>query len=200
METGETTNMENVVVKLPPNLNISNDNAASEWKFWLTNFEDYLIISGKDKHSDLVKLSLLRNMMGPEAARIVSTIPNIGSEKKYTNVIEAITAHINPRTNVVFERFKFNERKQLEGEPFDSFLTDCRHLIKSCEYKDMENELMRDHLVQTIYDKSTQEALLRIDDLTLDKAVKFCQTKEQASRQMLAMNPVLVESAKNKNV
>lgn len=94
METGETTNMENVVVKLPPNLNISNDNAASEWKFWLTNFEDYLIISGKDKHSDLVKLSLLRNMMGPEAARIVSTIPNIGSEKKYTNVIEAITAHI----------------------------------------------------------------------------------------------------------
>lgn len=185
-------------VKLPPNLNIANENAASEWKFWLRTFEDYLVVIGKNKAEDGVKLSLLRNMMGPEATRILSTIPisKPKDENKYEDVIATITAHVNPRTNVVFERFKFNERRQREGESFENFMTDCRHLIQSCDYKTMEEEMMRDHIVQTVFDKATQEALLRVDDLTLNKTIQYCQTKEQAAKQVSAMHPAAVEAAK----
>ncbi|KAL4719359.1 hypothetical protein ACJJTC_004458 [Scirpophaga incertulas] len=179
---------QNVQVKLPPNLNISGTDACVEWRFWFSLFEDYLSVTNNMDAPDSIKLSLLRNMMGPDALRIVLTLPLSDEKFKiYHEVIAAITKHVNPRTNVVFERFKFREYKQKEGQPFDIFLTECRQLIKTCNYKE-EDEMMLDHIVCSICDKNTQEALLRLDDLTLDKVIRFCQTKEHASHQVSQMN------------
>src|SRR5436190_442654 len=167
------------LVKLPPNLNLQGLDTASEWKFWKQSFDDYLVTTGQDEAADKVKLSLLRNMMGSVSARIVATLPlSDGDCLIYDSVIKAIDNYANPRTNVVFDRFMFNARKQEEGETFDSFLTDCRSLLKSCQYSDssgepLENQLLRDKIVHGVRDKTIQEALLRHDNLSLEKSIKF---------------------------
>lgn len=45
---------------------------------------------------------------------------------------------------------KFNVRKQQEGEPVDSFVTDLYSLAEHCAYRDLHNEMIRDHLVVDI--------------------------------------------------
>jgi len=171
------------LVKLPPNLDLQGLNVSMDWKFWKQSFEDFLVTTGQDESSDKVKISLLRNIMGPEAARILSTLPlTVEDTLIYSKVIEAIDNYANPRTNVVFDRYLFNARHQEEAENFDHFFTDCRHFLKACQYNDvsdepLENQLLRDKIVHGIRNKAVQEALLRQDGLTLEKAVKFCRTK-----------------------
>lgn len=194
-------------VKLPPNFDIRSPNAASEWKVWIQAFEDYLVSIGKDDSQDKVKLSLLRNMMGIESARLLHTLPITETESQvYANVIRAINNYVSPRANQVFERYKFNERKQKEGESFHNFLTDLKQLLANCSYKNvegqesLEDQILRDKIVQGIYDKSLQESLLRIDNLTLEKATNFCRTSEISKKQAKEMNPnIEIDIVKKRN-
>lgn len=179
-------------VKLPPDFDLQAQNAASEWKFWKTSFEDYLIATGQHEAADKIKLSMLRNIIGTESARIMSTF-NVADEEldKYKCTIELIDKYVNPRVNECFERYNFLKRSQKEGESFEHFLTECRHLVKSCNYNEIdpnqsaEDKSLRDKIVMGITDPVTREALLRIDQLTLDKAVQFCRTSEQSKHQSL---------------
>ncbi|XP_050510413.1 uncharacterized protein LOC126887113 [Diabrotica virgifera virgifera] len=186
------TNLGMGSVKLPPDFDLQGQNAATEWKFWYTAFEDYLIAIGQHESTDRVKLSLLRNIMGTESARIMTTfkIPD-DQVDKYDYMIETISKYVNPRMNECFERYNFLKRTQKEGEVFEHFLTDCRHLVRTCNYnrndpdETAEDKALRDKIVMGIRDTTTREALLRIDKLTLEKAISFCRTSEQSKSQNL---------------
>ena len=63
------------------------------------------------------------------------------NSKKYTVVIKKYDDHFTGKKNVIFERARFNQRVQHEGEPLESFIADLYHLIESCEYGALKNEL-----------------------------------------------------------
>ena len=49
--------------------------------------------------------------------------------------------------NPIFERAKFNQRSQKEGESVDSFVTDLHVLAEHCGYGPLHDEMIRDKLV-----------------------------------------------------
>lgn len=51
------------------------------------------------------------------------------------------------RRNPIFERAKFNQRRQEEGEPVDSFITALHCLAEHCGYGELHDEMIRDRLV-----------------------------------------------------
>ena len=55
--------------------------------------------------------------------------------------------------NVVFERAKFNLRKQEEGETVDTFITSLCQLSEHCAYGNLRDELIRDRIVIGVRDK-----------------------------------------------
>ncbi|KAF2889608.1 hypothetical protein ILUMI_16565 [Ignelater luminosus] len=177
-------------VKLLPDFDLQSSNAANEWKFWKSTFEDYLVAAGQDEVQDKVKLSILRNLIGMSSAKIMTTL-NIPSdqENNYTFIIKSIDEYVNPRINECFERYNFLKRVQSEGESFEHFLTKCKQLVKSCNYTAIdpqqinEDKALRDKILMGIRDPSTREALLRIDQLTLEKAITFCRTSELSKQQ-----------------
>ncbi|KAG5888938.1 hypothetical protein JTB14_012197 [Gonioctena quinquepunctata] len=192
-------------VKLPPDFDLQSTNAASEWKFWQTAFHDYLVSTGQDQALSNVKLNILRNIIGhvhhhravqfssPTSTHVQNCAP-LQAKKNldpYDGMLAEIEKYVNPRKNECFERYMFSRRQQKEGESFDHFLTDCRHLIKTCNYNTVDpnqsqvEKALRDRIVTGIKDPTTREALLRIDDLTLEKAIRFCRTSEQSKSQSL---------------
>lgn len=72
----------------------------------------------------------------------------------------------------------------------------------NCNYQNksnvsIEDQLLRDKIVQGIWDKSIQESLLKIDNLTLEKAANFCRTSEISRKQEMEMNSTVeIDSAK----
>ncbi|KAG5873291.1 hypothetical protein JTB14_028407 [Gonioctena quinquepunctata] len=156
-------------VKLPPDFDLQSTNAASEWKFWRTAFQDYLMSTGQDQAPSNVKLSILRNIIGHDSATFEIS--------QNLDLYDGMLAKI--------EKYKTAKRRS-----FDHFLIDCRH-IKTSNYntvdpnQSQEEKFLRDRIAMGIKDPMTREALLRIDDLTLEKAIRFCRTSEESKSQSL---------------
>lgn len=62
-------------VKLPPDFDLQSQNAATEWKFWQTAFQDYLVSTGQDEANSNVKLSILRNIIGHDEPELCPHLP-----------------------------------------------------------------------------------------------------------------------------
>ena len=76
------------------------------------------------------------------------------------------------RKNLIFERARFNQRNQSEGESVEQYTTALYHLVEICEYGDLRDELLRDRLVVGIHDSATSQKLQMDPELTLEKAMK----------------------------
>ena len=71
------------------------------------------------------------------------------------------------RRNTIFERAKFNSRKQEVGESVDDFITDLHCLARCCNYG---NQMIRDRIVVGIRDSKLSLKMQLELDLTLEKA------------------------------
>ena len=61
--------------------------------------------------------------------------------------------------NVIYERAKFNQRKQMTGEPVDSFITSLHKLIEHCDYGALKDEMIRDKIVVGLCDEQLSKKL-----------------------------------------
>ena len=86
--------------------------------------------------------------MGDEADDISkSFILAREEERKYRKVNDKLYQHFIIKRNVIFERAKFNMRKQEHGEPVDAFIADLHCLSEHCEFRALRDELIRDRIV-----------------------------------------------------
>lgn len=88
-----------------------------------------------------------------------------------------IQAYCNPRENKVAETYKFWTVQYFE--PFEQ-LTELRSRAASCNFGNLENCMLRDKIVFSVTGK-VKQLLLHDDNLDLNKAIKTCQSYEQAN-------------------
>lgn len=69
----------------------------------------------------------------------------------------------SPRKSTLLEQFKFWNWSQQEGESIDQFVTELKRMIKSCDYTESTDTMVRDCVVFGIRDAKLQSQLLRID-------------------------------------
>ena len=123
--------------------------------------------------------------MGDKADNILSSFGlSEDDQKKFSVVRDKFMNHFVKRRNVIlFERAKFNPRKQLQDETVDSFITDLFCLAEHCVYGQLCHELIRDRLVVGLLDASLSEKM-RIDpEFTLDKAIALARQSEAMRKQ-----------------
>lgn len=169
--------------KLPSPLSLDG-NVSDNFNRFIASFKIYLKASGHENKSSDVKAAILLNALGEDAIDLFYTFDLKDEERnEYDAVLKAFETYVKPKTNVVVERFKFNCRNQQPGESFDHFMTDLKKLIKSCDFGDQSDSLLRDRIVLGISDKSLQERILREVDLTLEKTVKLCRATELGRKQ-----------------
>lgn len=72
--------------------------------------------------------------------------------KKYDVVKMKFENYFIKRRNTIFEKAKFNNRRQEVGEPVDTFITDLYCLAKHCNYGALHDEMIRDRLVVGLLD------------------------------------------------
>lgn len=89
--------------------------------------------------------------------------------------------------NVTYERYRFNQRVQDNGERLDVFMGDVRRLAKTCQFGAVEESLIRDRLVVGVGRDNNRQKLLQIRGLTLKRATDLCKTAESAEQQLRSM-------------
>ena len=99
--------------------------------------------------------------MGDKADDILSSFGlSEDNQKKYSVIKDKFDSYFVKRRNVIFERVKFNSRKQLQDETVDDFITDLFCLAEHCSYGELRGEMIRDKLVVGLLDASLLENVM----------------------------------------
>ena len=177
-------------VSPPPPLRASGSDIVPEWNMFKTMYQNYRIIAQLERHSPEYQQAIFLHSIGPKGIEMFNGLSFGPTENKLEVdlIIKKLDDVIIGETNVIYERYVFNNRKQTQGETVDDFVASLRKLAKSCKFGEIEEELIRDRIVVGIYDNHTRKVLLQHRKLTLKNAIDICRSAEATQAQLLAMS------------
>ncbi|XP_011688911.1 PREDICTED: uncharacterized protein LOC105450661 [Wasmannia auropunctata] len=163
-------------------------NIAENYKKFKQRINIYMTANGLHQKSDEVKVAIILNTIGEEGIDIFNNF-NLSEEdqKKYEAVVKKFDEYLLPKKNIVYERFLFYKRVQEPNESVDNFVKELKKLAQNCEFTDKQ-DMIRDRIVLGIADLKTQEKLLGMTDLKLEKAVEICRAREMLKERVKTMN------------
>lgn len=112
-------------------------------------------------------------------------IPSKPIDKGYDSLKELLSNYINPKPNLLTERYKFKERKQGSDETIHQFVTSLKKLSQFCEFGVNLDDSLRDQLVYGIKDINIKKRLLSETKLTFKRSVELCLSIEAADKDVL---------------
>ena len=161
-----------------------NFSQPEDWPKWVRRFERFRCASGLNEKDEANQVHTLIYSMGDEADDILSSFRLSDEDsKKYETVLNKFQGYFVKRKNPIFERARFNRRKQEEGEPVDEFIMDLYRLSEHCSYGALHNEMIRDRIVAGLRNAALSEKLQMDPDLDLDKAIKVARQSESIKKQ-----------------
>ena len=165
-------------------------NIAENWKRWKQVWDSFEIASRLNQQENQVRVATFITCIGSDALEVYKALPFESDEDKMimSKVLELMEKHCIGQTNVIYERYCFNNRNQETGESFDAYLTALKALAKTCNFGSLKDELIRDRIVCGIRDTGTRKKLLQEGGLTLRRCIDTCRSAETTATQMKAMS------------
>lgn len=177
----------------PPKPLDASTEASIAWEDWLQAYEWYETAAQLSKKPPEIQVATFMSVIGPDAQKIFKTFTLTEEQLKDVKVIKQnFTAHFTPQINHAYERYKFNQMVQQEGETFTAYVTAARLQANRCNYGPLTEELLRDRIIVGVKNDYVREKLLTDPAITLEKAINLCKANEQAAQQIKDMT----ESAK----
>lgn len=115
-----------------------------DFEIWFEQFEEYVFAN-----SIPAERSLFITLLGTEGYKLLRNlcVPIKPRDKSLLELVDLFKKHLNPKPNLIAERFKFKERKQKQGESISTFLAVLKQMSLYCEFGDSLNHNLRDQLV-----------------------------------------------------
>ncbi|UYV64962.1 K02A2.6-like, partial [Cordylochernes scorpioides] len=169
----------------PEPFNFSN---PGDWPKWIRRFERFRQASGLINNPENEQVNMLVYCMGDNADDILLSC-KIASDQleNYGKVIECFESHFIPRRNIIYERARFNQRCQQEGEKVNEFITTLHSLAEHCNFGMLHDELIRDRIVVGVRDRALSERMQLDTDLTLVKATLMAKQLESVKEQQSSL-------------
>ena len=112
-------------IEFPQSRSSISQSPIEEWPRWSKRFERFRQASDLASKTEEVQISTLVYSMGDKAEDLLQSFNLTDEEaKKYSTVKANYENHFVKRRNTIYERAKFNRRKQEDGETVDEFITD----------------------------------------------------------------------------
>lgn len=122
--------------------------------------------------------------MGDEADDILTSFKLSTLQlKQYHTIKTKFDEHFVVRQNVIFQRAKFNRRRQEDGKTVDTFVTVLHTLAEHCDYGTLKDEMIRDQIVVGLQDSKLSEKLQLDPELSLANAINHAWQSEAVKKQ-----------------
>ncbi|XP_037958998.1 uncharacterized protein K02A2.6-like [Teleopsis dalmanni] len=172
-------------ILLPGPLNIKSGDISENCKNFKQQWQNYLTASGIDAQNEETKKAILLTAVGQDVFQRYINMPILEKEKATVNeLLDAIERNSTPTVNKRYIRAMFNMAKQEQHETYDEYFNKLRGLIKNAQYGQLENDLMLDKIICSIKDQNLRERLWLDENITLNKAIDICRSKEVTEKQL----------------
>jgi len=168
------------VAKPPEPLNLEDRTRRGDnWKQFKRDWLNYETAAKINKEDGPVRVVHLLSVIGKDGQDMFDTfLLTEEDQKDIAKVLQKFETRCTPITNVIYERYIFNQRAQQPGEILDNYLTAIIKQADRCQYGVLKDELIRDRLVSGILNDQVYEKLLSKADFTLAKTIKLLKTSE----------------------
>lgn len=155
-----------------------------EWTKWIRRFERFCQASNLSANSEENQVNTLIYCMGDEADDVLRGLKlGDADQRQYTKVRDGFQSFFVVKKNIVYERARFNMRKQEAHKTVDAFVTALYALAEHCNYGTLHDELIRDRIVVGLADTRLSERMQMEKDLDLEKAINIARQSEEIKKQ-----------------
>ena len=178
-------------LKPPPELDFSTTGHTTlpeRWRQWKETMQLFIELS-MGRKTEKEKCSAFLYTIG-QAGRDIYNTMNLSEDEqgKIDILFSKFETYCKPKQNVTIERYRFNTRVQGRQENVDQYLTELRLIARNCSFGDLEDQLIRDRLVCGTNSEEVRQRLLRVEELSLDKAVSICRAHEESKKSAQYLN------------
>ena len=145
------------------------DATQEEWSEYAECIEHYF--TANDITSGANRRALLLNAVGPATYRLFKMLvsPAKITELTFKEIVERAAKHFNPKPSPIIKRYEFNTRWQEKEEMVGTFVAALCRIAEYCEYSDVLDDMLRDHVVCGINNKVVQRRLLQEPSLSFER-------------------------------
>jgi hypothetical protein len=120
----------------------SNSCTRAKWNNWVEQLEFYLITKDLDAvlttektfaARDKKRCAFLSHLMGPKTYARYKTVK--ATEDTFSDIVTKIGEIIEPVKNIFYERSKYEQIHQHEGESITNFIERLREAVALCDFK-----------------------------------------------------------------
>ncbi|XP_063619124.1 uncharacterized protein LOC134791960 [Cydia splendana] len=166
---------------------VTTGNLSRQWSKWRKAFETYSKACEIGKKTEDVQLSILLHVIGEQCREVYDQFTETFATTKA--LLDRFDKYFLPTKNLTMERHKFFMRNQLEGETTEQYTFELKRLAKTCEFGDLNDDLIKDRLICGLTEDALRERLLRECDLTLTKAMDISRIAEMSRAQANHIKP-----------
>ena len=94
----------------------------------------------------------------PEDTICEDSLPDLNSNGDvYERMVRKLKNHFVPRKNQRHARFRLRQNQQKSHQTSMQFYLECKELVRKCQYGNVEDELLLDHLIFEVKDDKLSE-------------------------------------------
>ncbi|KAB0804525.1 hypothetical protein PPYR_01495 [Photinus pyralis] len=151
--------------------------STTSWARWVKRLEGAFKVFNT---TDDMKVYYILHYMGASTYDILADklSPVEPESKTYIEIIQTLEHFYSPSPLEVAEIFRFQSRKQVEGESIQEYCHALQKLSINCKFGNYLNNAVRNQLVFGLQSKRIQTRLLETKDLTLEKAMEVASSME----------------------
>ena len=120
-------------------------------------------------------------------------------DDEYKVSIRKIDNHFIPKKNKDYARFQLSELKQQSHERLADYYARVRDIAKKCDYGTHEEDMIRDHLIQTMLNNKLHSKAIR-ENWVLDWILTEAALDEQTTEQADAMSKKLDDERRSESI
>ena len=182
-----------------PNMNWAASDLSKEWERFYQHCE-FTFGGPLSKCSEKEKICNLMSFVGDKGREIYLTFQwatvEIGTGENRHNVSERdilervagkFKTHLEAKKNPIMSAVKFDRRRQLPGETFDSFVTDLKLLARGLDITETEKLIRNAIACKSLDERVRQRCLEKSKNLTLDTAIDIGRMFEATKDGMQVM-------------
>lgn len=149
------------------------------WKEWRDQFDFYAAAADiKDKKQ---KRALLLHLSGPTVQKVFKGLSDTGDD--FDTAATKLDEHFSPKKNIRFERYRFKQARQQQGESLDQFTSRLRLLAENCEFTNV-NDSLADQILMNCTSNRLKEKILREEKADLNDILKYGRAFESSKQQL----------------
>ncbi|GFS20935.1 transposon Ty3-G Gag-Pol polyprotein [Elysia marginata] len=127
------------------------------------------------------KKALLIHYGGEEIFDLVDTLPDV-QKSNFDALKTALTNHVTPKVNLVYESLKFRKMHQEQVESVDQFHVRLRRQAALCEFADLEREILS-QMIEGVVSSNLRKKALR-NKVTLHQFLQEARNEGLTNKQV----------------